>query len=95
MKIGLEYLSYHGNGTQQALPSSQKLLWLFAFLTWSYDSAQQRLHRPGSESSSRGASRCASRELSRQASRRRERRGSSSRRDERLGNGLIKQFHGL
>ena len=78
MKIGLEYLSYHGNVTQQALPSCQKLLWLFAFLTWSFETAQQRLQRPGSESSS--ASRCASREPSRQASRQAR---LHSRRDER------------
>ncbi|CAK9038940.1 Hypothetical protein SCF082_LOCUS22842 [Durusdinium trenchii] len=77
MKIGLEYLSYHGNPTQQALPSAQKLIWLFAFLTWSFDAAIQRqLARPGSESS-RCGSRC--------GSSRSERLGSSQRRREELG----------
>lgn len=69
VKIGLEYLSYHGNLTQQALPAYQKLVWLFAFLTWSFDSAQQRCAaqqmRPDSEGS-RCGSRCSERIGSRQ-----------------------------
>eukprot|EP00435_Cladocopium_sp_Y103_P037971 s1987_g10.t1 len=69
VKIGLEYLSYHGNLTQQALPAYQKLVWLFAFLTWSFDSAQQRFAaqqlRPDSEGS-RCGSRCSERIGSRQ-----------------------------
>jgi len=60
LKIGLEHLSYHGNGTQQALPTSLKLLWLLAFLTWSFEAAKVRAAaRPGTES--RGPSRASER----------------------------------
>ncbi|CAJ1335275.1 unnamed protein product [Effrenium voratum] len=65
LKIGLEYLSYHGNATQQALPSSQKLVWLLAFLTWSFEANKQRANRPTSEGS-RCHSRCSERAESRQ-----------------------------
>ncbi|CAE7946744.1 unnamed protein product, partial [Symbiodinium sp. KB8] len=60
LKIGLEHLSYHGNTTQQALPTSLKILWLVAFLNWSFEAAKVRAAaRPGTES--RGPSRASER----------------------------------
>jgi len=43
MKMGLLHLTYHGNLVQASLPSFDKLLWLFVYLHWCFDSSRQKV----------------------------------------------------
>lgn len=65
MKIGLMYLTYYGNEPQAQLSSFHKLLWLFIYMHWYFDSSRQKaeellrqsgLERPRSKRPSRGSS---------------------------------------
>eukprot|EP00435_Cladocopium_sp_Y103_P045744 s1054_g13.t1 len=42
MKIGLMYLTYYGNEPQAQLSSFHKLLWLFIYMHWYFDSSRQK-----------------------------------------------------
>jgi len=42
MKIGLMYLTYYGNEPQAQLTSFHKLLWLFVYMHWYFDSSRQK-----------------------------------------------------
>lgn len=42
VKISLEYITQRGNPTQRKLSSSHKVLWMFVFLQWSFESAKSR-----------------------------------------------------
>jgi hypothetical protein len=41
-KISLEHVSQRGNPTQSKLSSSHKLLWMFVFLQWSFESGKSK-----------------------------------------------------
>mmetsp|Transcript_68976 Transcript_68976/g.121982 ORF Transcript_68976/g.121982 Transcript_68976/m.121982 type:complete len:1184 (+) Transcript_68976:25-3576(+) len=65
LKIGLDFLTFHGNATQAELSSFHKMMWLFVFLHWSFEQAKERAagipppspSRPGSRPRSRPQSR--------------------------------------